>query len=756
LVVLVVLVAAVVAGSLACATAARRAGSVYERTREATLASDTMLELEDLATADAIKQLDAVERSATLIPVWMVPDGVEDFLPVLADPDGEWLRSIDRIPLESGALPSVDDPDAIVITDWTAEQLGLSVGDPLSMTGLSEDDLMAPEGEELQPPYHGLRTTFRVAAIVRLPPGNDDPKSAALSVVTPGFLDRHGDDVPQLGALLAVRLAPSKTLSDLATAVEQIPGGEGVVPDAVGTGGDDAVESALRTISLGLAALTAVAALAGLVVAGQAVARLVVASDDESRVLAALGVGTRGRTIAAGAPAALAAVAGVLLGAAVVPLVAPMLVGGLARAFEMDPGPVLDWAVLAPGVAFATVALVVVAFATANLQQRPNARPSAAGGHTLAATAARIGLSAPAVAGLAVSSSRSGRRVPARQALAASLIGVVGVVGVAVFGASLRHAVDDPRQYGWAWDANVVHGVDWTPADLDRHGVTDAAAVTYDLPLQVESRPVTALSVAPVRGAIAPVVARGRLPALVNEVLVGEKTLDDIDRGIGDLVDIQGPGGLTEVRIVGTTPMPSADDPLPVASGVVVDPRLIGDLGLEGSGYQQLAVQVDGDPHDAFADLSTGDEVTYPEPPAEVARLEEVRGHLALLVAFLAAIASLAVAHALAITIRRRRRDLGVLRSLGFTRRQVRRAVLTPAAVLAVAALAIGLPLGVMAGRLSWRALTETIGVPFVPVVPLGLVAAVIVGVAVVTALAVIPSVVASGRVRPGVVLAAE
>jgi hypothetical protein len=756
LAVVTMLIAVVVAGSLACATAARRAGSVYDRARQDNLLSDTTLQVEDPALGDAIKGLDVVERSTTVIPLWMVPDGVDEYFPVLADRDGEWLRSIDRLPLASGSLPSIHDPDAIVLTDWTADQLGLAVGDEMSMVGLSQDDVMQATEEGFSPPFHGLRKTFRVAAIIRLPPGNDDPSASALSVVMPGFLERHGDEVPTLGALVPVRLAPSRTLSDLADAVDRLPGGEGVVPDEVGTGGEDAAQSALRTIALGLAALTAVAALAGLVVAGQAVARLVVGSDDDSRVLAALGIGTRGRAIAAGAPAAVAAVVGVLLGTAVVPFVAPVLVGGLARAFETDPGPVLDWAVLAPGVAFALVALVAVALTTATLQQRANRRSSAVGGHGLAATAARLGLSAPAVAGLAVASSRSGRRVPTRQALAASLVGVIGVVGVAVFGASLRHAVDDHRQYGWAWDANVAVGMEPTSAELDRRGVTNAAMVTYDLPLQVESRPVTALSLEPVRGAIAPVVVRGRLPALVNEVLVGEKTLDEIDRGIGDLVDIEGPGGRTEVRIVGTTPMPSAQEPLPLASGVVIDPRLLSELGLEGTGYQQLGVQVDGDPREAFADLATGADVRYPEPPAEVARLEEVRGHLVLLVAFLAAIASLAVAHALAITIRRRRRDLGVLRSLGFTRRQVRRAVLTPAAVLAVAAIGIGLPLGVMAGRLGWRALTESIGVPFVPVVPAGLLAAVIVGVAAVTAVAVIPSVIASGRVRPGVVLAAE
>jgi ABC-type antimicrobial peptide transport system permease subunit len=61
--------------------------------------------------------------------------------------------------------------------------------------------------------------------------------------------------------------------------------------------------------------------------------------------------------------------------------------------------------------------------------------------------------------------------------------------------------------------------------------------------------------------------------------------------------------------------------------------------------------------------------------------------------------------------VRRRRRDLAVLKTLGFTRGQVLRTVAWEASALAVAALAVGIPLGVIAGRLSWALFADAAGI---------------------------------------------
>ncbi len=83
----------------------------------------------------------------------------------------------------------------------------------------------------------------------------------------------------------------------------------------------------------------------------------------------------------------------------------------------------------------------------------------------------------------------------------------------------------------------------------------------------------------------------------------------------------------------------------------------------------------------------------------------------------LAAIGTLV--HVLVTSIRRRRRDLAVLKTLGFVRRQVSATVAWQASTLAAIALLIGLPVGVAVGRWGWTLFANAIGVLPVPVVDL-------------------------------------
>ena len=71
----------------------------------------------------------------------------------------------------------------------------------------------------------------------------------------------------------------------------------------------------------------------------------------------------------------------------------------------------------------------------------------------------------------------------------------------------------------------------------------------------------------------------------------------------------------------------------------------------------------------------------------------------------------IAIAHAIVVSVRRGRHDLGVLRALGFRGRDVGATVAWQAVALAVVGGAIGIPLGVLVGRFVWRAVAEGTGV---------------------------------------------
>jgi ABC-type lipoprotein release transport system permease subunit len=109
--------------------------------------------------------------------------------------------------------------------------------------------------------------------------------------------------------------------------------------------------------------------------------------------------------------------------------------------------------------------------------------------------------------------------------------------------------------------------------------------------------------------------------------------------------------------------------------------------------------------------------IAFAKPPAEVAKLDQVRGLPRVLGIFLAALAGLAILHALVQTAQRRRVELGVLRAIGFTRGQVAGSMGWQAVTLAVVGAAVGLPVGIAAGRWVWAAVANGLGVAPQPAV---------------------------------------
>ena len=67
-------------------------------------------------------------------------------------------------------------------------------------------------------------------------------------------------------------------------------------------------------------------------------------------------------------------------------------------------------------------------------------------------------------------------------------------------------------------------------------------------------------------------------------------------------------------------------------------------------------------------------------------------------------IAVLALANALVVAVRRRRRDLAVIRAMGFTRRQTAVTVVVMALAIVAIGVVIGVPVGMAIGATVWRA----------------------------------------------------
>ena len=107
--------------------------------------------------------------------------------------------------------------------------------------------------------------------------------------------------------------------------------------------------------------------------------------------------------------------------------------------------------------------------------------------------------------------------------------------------------------------------------------------------------------------------------------------------------------------------------------------------------------------------------VEGPRLPLEVRRLQQVDHLPFFLAGFLALLGAAALGYALATSIRRRQREHAVLKTLGFTRRQLAAATAWHATTVASIGIAVGIPAGIVVGRLIWRAVSDNTGVAFAP-----------------------------------------
>jgi ABC-type antimicrobial peptide transport system permease subunit len=97
--------------------------------------------------------------------------------------------------------------------------------------------------------------------------------------------------------------------------------------------------------------------------------------------------------------------------------------------------------------------------------------------------------------------------------------------------------------------------------------------------------------------------------------------------------------------------------------------------------------------------------------PTDLVNFGRVQSLPIVLASILSALAALTMAHLLVTSIRRHRTELAVLRAIGCAPRQVRRTVSVQATTLAVLALALAVPLGLLAGRWVWHVFAHGLGV---------------------------------------------
>ncbi len=358
------------------------------------------------------------------------------------------------------------------------------------------------------------------------------------------------------------------------------------------------------------------------------------------------------------------------------------------------------------------------------------------------------------------------RAVPLRSAAFGVAFGVVGLSALIVFASSLGHLSSTPRLFGWTFDFKAettdIQRCDNTDLGISRISGIAALGVACYENMEFAGRPTIGWALVPVRGTLRPAIVTGRAPRTPKEVAVGSTTMRALGKRVGDTVRTSGPKGKPVVeRIVGEAVFPQLADAQPVADGVWFTPAGWYAAGANNDVFSRFVVGTyapradrDAIARQIYAKKGTNP-VGGPLVPTEIDRLRKINWFPTATAALLAFLALVAVAHAISTGTRRRRRDLAILKTIGFGRPQLRHTVAWQATAFAIGGLFVGIPLGVFVGEIVWRAMAHSLGVQVAITVPLALALLVPGAIIAVNAIAFFPAR-AAARLWPAVALRSE
>jgi putative ABC transport system permease protein len=258
-------------------------------------------------------------------------------------------------------------------------------------------------------------------------------------------------------------------------------------------------------------------------------------------------------------------------------------------------------------------------------------------------------------------------------------------------------------------------GFTQTKARIDA-SVTDVAAFDFDQIDQVLDLGVTA----------------GRFDGSVDDpVVVSADTAAADGIGVGDALPLEFADG---AHVVGTV-VGIFDDQSVLTEDYLLDTSVLADAGVEPAPEWVAVTLADGATEAQVATLVDDLSARFPYAAVETASqfrhriegmVDAVLTMVNVMVALAVIIALIGIANTLALSVFERTRELGLVRAVGMTRRQVRRMVRFEAALVAVFGATLGAGLGVLFGLAVASALPPSIAATtVVPAVPIVAVAAV-------------------------------
>ena len=670
----------------------------------------------------------------------------------------------DRVAVTEGHLPSPNRPDEIVMSPLVAKQSGFHLGQviPYGFYSNAQQNLPGFGTSAVAP---ALRANLKLVGLASLNSEivqDDVDTLPTILPLSPAFarevLARKGE---QFSGALTFGI---QTRGGAATvqAVEHEVAAL-IPPGVIST--DHALapvvakaDRSLKPISIALGVFGAVSLLAALLIAVQLMARRFRVEGGDLHILRALGAGPSDTMLDGLIGLELSILVGSVLAAAVAVALSPLAPLGPVRPVDPSGGISFDWTVLGFGVVVLFVLLSAVAalLAYSTAPHRTALRPrirSTAGARAVAFTA-RAGLSAPGVVGvrMALEPGEGRSAVPVRSALIGSVLAVALIVTTLTFGNSLQTLVARPALYGWNWTYILqpvgagngdVPKVTFSLLKHDRY-VAAYSGVSFN-EIEIDGQGVPFL-VANVNAPVMPPILSGHGVVAANEIVLGAATMAQLHKHVGQYVTVSfgAPANApiyippTRLMIVGTATFPAigfastVSDHTSMGTGALFGFQMLPkafaaainggpDPSLSGPNIALVRIRPDAPPAAALSSLqriveasnrafaaapggAAGNALVVQgvQRPAEIVNYKTIGLTPTYLVSGLALGAIVALALTLLASVRQRRRDLALLKTIGFVRWQLAAAVAWQATVAAVIGIAVGIPLGIVTGRWLW------------------------------------------------------
>jgi len=789
--------------AIAAFAGARRTVSAYPRFRAATHAFDDLIGVNGQKTPTDARQttvLNSVRNLPAIIDSGFTdafageivgPSGVAQSFPdlfIVGGPDGKLGTTLDAMKLESGRYADPSRVDEVTVSSIEAEKLGARVGSTLTLR------------------FPSVTYSLHVVG-VGIVAGSVDPAAAGYTpvvIVTPAFYalndvtgQRQGPTLAvrvrgglagipelekELAAVTAAKVRAARTHND-----KQAAENEAMSSTISAAPQNDSVRRTALFEAVGLAIFGGLALLTVLAIFAQLLARQIFLETEEQDALRALGMSrVQFFTLS------IMRVGLVGLGASIVSIViavaaSPLFPIGFMHRLEVSSGVRVDAFAIAVGAAviFALILLAGLIPSVRASGARTGQREATVGANRTANALAAAAFPPTAVAGvrMALEPGHGSTAVPVRTTIFGTVLALAALLAALTFGAGLRHLVSTPSLSGWNFDA-ILPGESGQPGPNDPFPKVEqllrqsplVQSFTLGMFPNFEVKGLLMNGFAFASGPFGPSIAAGRAPRGTDEIAFSVKTLRALHTSIGKTIQVTVADPSTNqpatqpipLRIVGAVVTPQffftqfSENYSGVVSQELIDSFHFGGRRGGDTFYVRFRPGVSVDAaiekirSELPSSLSGNGFILKRATTSDLANLDHIAGLPNVLAALLALVAAGTLVHTLVSSVRRRRRDIAVLRALGFVRRQVAMTVVWQATTIVLISLAVGLPLGAIAGRLAWRFFVNQLGYVSVTIVPLlEIIIAIPAAIVLANIIASLPAR-AAARTEPAIVLRAE